>query len=91
MRTTNLFFDKLINPSISDLPKPIEYRRAGTVNAFETSEAPGENIPSACGLLSLLCGPLLKGTPFEEQQGINDNSNKRLIEENPSNNNGILI
>lgn len=76
--------------SIEDLPKPIEYRRFGTENAFETSAAPFENSNNACGLLSLLCGPFLKGTPFEEQLGVNDNSNKRLIDDNPVNTNGMF-
>ncbi|XP_030387749.1 calpain-A isoform X2 [Scaptodrosophila lebanonensis] len=72
-----------------DLPKPITYSRFSNNNAFETQAGPGEEAGNACGLLSLICGPFLKGTPFEEQLGMNDQSNKRLIDENPSHGGGI--
>jgi len=79
----NLFY-------ILDLPKAVEYSRFTANNAFETQAGIGEEPGNACGLLSLLCGPFLKGTPFEEQLGMNDQSNKRLIDDNPSGNRGIL-
>ncbi|XP_030243396.1 calpain-A [Drosophila navojoa] len=68
-----------------DLPKAVVYNRQTTYNAFETQAGTQDEIPgNACGLLSLICGPFLKGTPFEEQLGGNDQSNKRLIEESPA-------
>ncbi|ALC42605.1 CalpA [Drosophila busckii] len=64
-----------------DLPKPVMFNRS---NAFETQAGSGSVPENPCGLLSLLCGPFLKGTPFEDQVGMNDQSNKRLIEEGPA-------
>ncbi|EDW31503.1 GL10930 [Drosophila persimilis] len=71
-----------------DLPKPIVYNRFSNNNAFETQAGPGED-GGACGLLSLICGPFLKGTPFEETLGSNDPSSKRLMGDNPSD--GVAI
>ncbi|KAM8712565.1 hypothetical protein ACLKA7_012977 [Drosophila subpalustris] len=73
-----------------DLPKPVEFSRFTANNAFETQAGMGEESGNACGLLSLLCGPFLKGTPFEEQLGMNDQSNKRLIDDNPAGNRAIV-
>jgi len=68
-----------------DLPKPVVYNRFSNNMAFETQAAgPGDDGAGACGLLSLICGPFLKGTPFEEQLGMNDQSNKRLIGDDPN-------
>nr|NP_001286613.1 Calpain-A, isoform D [Drosophila melanogaster]AHN56408.1 Calpain-A, isoform D [Drosophila melanogaster] len=68
-----------------DLPKPVVFNRFSNNMAFETQAAgPGDDGAGACGLLSLICGPFLKGTPFEEQLGMNDQSNKRLIGDNPA-------
>ncbi|BFG05415.1 calpain-A [Drosophila madeirensis] len=68
-----------------DLPKPVVYNRFTANNAFETQAAgPGEDAGGACGLLSLICGPFLKGTPFEDQLGGSDPSSKRLMGDNPS-------
>ncbi|XP_017148001.1 calpain-A [Drosophila miranda] len=72
-----------------DLPKPIVYNRISNNNAFETQAGPGEDGGGACGLLSLICGPFLKGTPFEETLGSNDPSSKRLMGDNPSD--GVAI
>ncbi|XP_002138194.2 calpain-A [Drosophila pseudoobscura] len=72
-----------------DLPKPIVYNRFSNNNAFETQAGPGEDGGGACGLLSLICGPFLKGTPFEETLGSNDPSSKRLMGDNPSD--GVAI
>lgn len=61
------------------------FNRFSNNMAFETQAAgPGDDGAGACGLLSLICGPFLKGTPFEEQLGMNDQSNKRLIGDNPA-------
>ncbi|EDV35707.1 uncharacterized protein Dana_GF12340, isoform B [Drosophila ananassae] len=68
-----------------DLPKPVVFNRFSPNNAFETQAGgPGDDGAGACGLLSLICGPFLKGTPFEDQLGANDQSNKRLISDNPA-------
>ncbi|KAH8398927.1 hypothetical protein KR222_005072 [Zaprionus bogoriensis] len=80
----------LDNSMRDDLPKPIEYSRMATNNAFENAAAPVEDAGNACGLLTLLCGPFLKGTPFEDQLTMNDHSTKRLIDESPSSNAAII-
>ncbi|XP_023171681.1 calpain-A [Drosophila hydei] len=68
-----------------DLPKAVVFNRQSTFNAFETQAGAQEEVPgNACGILSLICGPFLKGTPFEEQLSGNDQSNKRLIDESPT-------
>lgn len=73
---------------ILDLPKAVVFNRQSTYNAFETQAGAQEEVPgNACGILSLICGPFLKGTPFEEQLSGNDQSNKRLIDESPTGNN----
>ncbi|KAH8270906.1 hypothetical protein KR018_011929 [Drosophila ironensis] len=74
-----------------DLPRPVTFNRFSPNNAFETQAAgPGEDSLGSCGILSLICGPFLKGTPFEDQLGTNDQSNKRLMGDNPADGGGPM-
>lgn len=77
--------------NILDLPKPVMYNRISNNNAFESQADPAGDSGNACGILSLICGPFLKGTPFEEHLGMNDQSNKRLIDEGPTGNSILLV
>ncbi|XP_068144740.1 calpain-A [Drosophila tropicalis] len=75
-----------------DLPKPVVYNRFEG-NTFGTQAAgPGEDGGNACGILSLICGPFLKGTPFEEQLNMNDHDqSKRLMGDGPGGNPAAAI